>query len=343
MAKKVITNPTNIEMVNKMCAEHPTSSYAQALGFNAEKGSFAHYDLNLFLANPDIANEFISDMSNMIVSQRTYDLLRGYEMPFGVFRKEFSKLGDAEQLLTASLQDLQDWDTVSTDVNPFDARKPSISISFIKTTDKKMNDVCLEYDSWSGAFISESGLSNLAGIILKGLNDSIALYIYDCVRKDLSTASGDVTKTATITAITGAGETQNAQKAYEEIIALVTKMSLPSVNYNKAGLKTLTPKGRAVLLLNANYKASFDVNVLASLFNSAEIGSSKYFKEVIVCDLEDGCVGVVLDEEAYMWGYRFETTGSIYNPKSRAISTYKHAWLKRGVVPFRQAVRLITA
>lgn len=346
---KIITNPTNIEMATKLCAMNPDSSYAKLLKFDAKTGELGVKDLSIFTSTPDIANEFISDMANKIVVQHTYDLFRGYEMPFKVFERAMSQLGDAEELLTCELASTNAYSEgtgVGETPSPFDATKPTIKLAWIKTEDKREIDVALSYEIWSGAFVNEQGLSNLSGIILKNLQDAIAVYLYGVIADDLSKATGGVykiTKSETIQAITGAGQTANAQKCYEQIIALALKMSLPSTSYNNNSVKTFTPVGKAVLVLNANYKASFDVNVLASLFNSAKIGENQYFSKVIVSDLDASTLGVILDEEAYMWGYRFNVSGSIYNPKTLKMNHYQHAWIKRAVVPFRNAVRLKSA
>lgn len=336
-----ITNPTNIQIASQLCKMHPSSSYAKALGYDATTGELAVKDLSLFTSTPDIANEFISDMANKIIVQHTYDLFRGYEMPFGVFQKTMSKLGDAEELLSAELASVGDYD--GTDTNPFDASKPSIKLAWVKTEDKKKTAVRLSYEIWAGAFVSEQGLSNIVGIILKNLRDSVEEYLRGAIKTDLGT---HVTKEVQITALTGAGETAKSQKAYEEIIKLVTDMSIPSTSYNASQVKTFTPLGRAVLILNARYSSSFDVNVLASLFNSAKIGEQKYFSKVIVTDVETAdadCVGYVMDDEAYLWGYRFNVSQSILNPATLENNTYYHAWIKRAVVPFRQAVKLVVA
>ena len=50
-----------------------------------------------------------------------------------------------------------------------------------------------------------------------------------------------------------------------------------------------------------------------------------------------------MDEEGYLFGYRFDLSDSIRNPATLEINTFYHRWVKRAVVPFRQAVRLVTA
>lgn len=336
-----IKNPTNIQIAQELCKMSPNSSYAKLLGYDETTGEIAIKDLSVFTSTPDIANEFISDMANKIVVQRAYDLFRGYEMPFKKFMRPMSRIGDVEELLTSELAQTKAYD--GADTNPFDATKPTIKLSWLKTEDKRVVDVKLSYEVWAGAFVNEEGLSSIAGIILKNLRDSVEEYIRIKVQEDLVDET-KVTKSATITAVTEAGETANAQKAYEEILKLVRDMTIPSTNYNRDGVKTFTPMGRAVLVLNSRYSSAFDVNVLASLFNSSEIAIKKYFSEVIVTDLPatNNCIGVVLDEEAYLWGNRIDIAQSINNPATLEINTYYHRWVKRAFVPFRQAVRLVT-
>ena len=340
---KIVKNPTNVEIVKQLCKMNPSSRYADLVNYNDSDNSINEDALSLFTDQPDIANEFISDMANKIVVQRAYDLFRDYKMPFGIFMREMSRLGDAEELLTAELATAENYGTTT---DPFDADKPSIVLSWIKTEDKKVTHVRLSYEIWAGAFVSETGLSNIAGIILKNLRDAIEYLVFTNVVADLSDiGSGHkIAKTHTIQEISDAGETANAQKAYEQILKLATDMSIPSDDYNNAGVDTFTPLGRGVLVLNSRYKSSFDVNVLASLFNSAKIGEQQYFKAVIVAPLSGTKqVGVILDDEAYLWGYRFNVAQSMPNPATLEINTFYHAWVKRAVVPFRQAVALVHA
>ena len=337
---KIVKNPTNVEIVKQLCKLNPSSRYAKLVNYNESDNSIDEDALSLFTSQPDIANEFISDMANKIVVQRAYDLFRDYKMPFDVFRKEMSRLGDAEELLTAKLASASSYDGTAT---PFNADKPDIVLSWVKTEDKKVVNVQLSYEIWAGAFVSETGLSNIAGIILKNLRDTIEYLVFTNITADLSDAT-KVTKYATIQEVNDAGQTANAQKAYEQIIKLAIDMSIPSDDYNTAEVLTFTPMGRGVLVLNSLYKASFDVNVLASLFNSAKIGEQQYFSKVIVAPLTGTKqLGVVLDEEAYLWGYRFNVSQNIINPANLTIEEYYHAWVKRAFVPFRQAVRLVHA
>ena len=137
---KIIKDPTNVEIVKQLCKMNPSSRYAKLVKYNELDGSIDEDALSLFNSTPDIANEFISDMANKIVVQRAYDLFRDYQMPFDVFKKEMSRLGDAEELLSSTLASAS---TYSGSDAPFSASAPSIVLSWIKTEDKKVVSVKL--------------------------------------------------------------------------------------------------------------------------------------------------------------------------------------------------------
>ena len=106
---KIVKNPTNVQIATELCKKNPSSRYANLLGYDATKGTINEDNLKLFTDQPDIANEFISDMANKVVVQRAYDLFRDYEMPFKVFLREMSRLGDPEELLSAELATPEDY------------------------------------------------------------------------------------------------------------------------------------------------------------------------------------------------------------------------------------------
>lgn len=337
----------NFNVLKAMCHEKPYATYARLFGYKEDekRGSceFAKkVNFKLFATEPNIANEFISDFYNKVVAQWGVDLFeqKPLEMKFSRFLRTYDKVGDIEEYIATKLQTVVNYDEDTTPTNPFEVNKPQIVLSFIKTEDKEFAFVTLNYEQWYGAFINEGGLTNLAQKILKNLDDAIGLDIYYKIVKDLGDTT-KFTKTHTITAITGAGDGANARKAYEEIMALRAKMNLPSKTgeFSPSGLEnTGTPYSRMVLYLNTKYTASFDINVLASLFNSSKI---KLDVETIEFDTKaTNVVGILMDERSYVYGQRINFVQSIMNPRNMFINTFNHKWIKRGIVPFYNAVIL---
>lgn len=338
---------TNTNILKALSHEKPNSSYAQLFGYSEDNGraSFSKkVDFTRFSSEPTIANEFLNDFFNKIVAQHVQsqfekDLLNE---KYGIFLKTYGKVGDIEEYITTKLTEVKDYEESNT--NPFEINKPKVVLSFIKTEDKIYDFITLNYEQWYGAFINEGGLNKLAGQILSELKTAIDNYIYDTISTDLSDESKFTIK-HTLPTIAGLGDSENSKKAYEDIILLKSKMSLRSKigEYNLGGLENNgTPESEMVLLLNADYSASFDVNVLASLFNSEKI---KLETRIIQFDTtkNKNIVGMLMDRRAYVFGYRINFSQSIMNPRNMYVNTFNHRWVKRGVLPIYNAVMLVTA
>ena len=339
----------NIDYLKAMCHEKPYSNYAKYFGYQEKDGeaSFTRkVDFELFaITEPQIANEFIGDFANKITRQHIVSLFeqKPLEGTFSRFLKTYNKVGDIEEYVASKLQTVNNYDNDTSPTNPFEVSKPAVVLTYIQTTDKQFTYVTLNYEQWYGAFVTEGGLESLAGQILGELRDAISLGIYNAIIKDL----GDTTKfkkTATIATIADVGDEVNAKKAYEQIMQLRHKMHLPNKKgeYNIGSLENAgTPYNRMILFLNSKYASSFDINVLASLFNSSKI---KLDWEIIEFDTASkDVVGILMDDRAYVYGYRITFTQSIMNPRNMFINTFHHEWVKRGVVPLYNAVVLKTA
>lgn len=344
---------SNKEILKALCHDKPFSNYAKWFGYEEKEedgiktATFnKKVDFKQFVEiEPQIANEFISDFANKIVVQHVINLFekKPLETKFGRFLKTYGKVGDIEQYITSKLQPTTDYDTDDAPTNPFEVAKPSVVLSYIKTTDKEMTFVSLNYEQWYGAFTTEGGLQNLANQILSNLNDALDMDIYYKICTDLGDAT-QILKSKTITTIKGSGEEANSKKAYEEIMELMANMELPSKTgaYNLGSLANSgTPKNKFVLFLNAKYSSAFKINVLASLFKSEKVDLSW---EVIEFDTTaKDVVGVLMDERAYVYGYRINLVQSIMNPRNLYVNTFAHRWTKRGFIPMYNAVLLKTA
>lgn len=337
----------NLQILKAMCHEKPLSSYATMFGYKEEDGraTFSKkVDFTRFGDEPTIANEFMGDFYNKIVNQYTVNLFEQSPLMthFGRFAKTMSKIGDIEERIATKLQSVINYDTDTAPTNPFEVNKPQIVLSFISTTDKDITFVTLNYEQWYGAFVKENGLSSLAGQILSDLNTAIENDIYYKILADISDTNKLVSKEVTkINDTSEATVKESTLKFYREVLELRTKMNLPSKTgeFNKSALENNgTPYGKMVLYLNVKYATSTMVSVLASLFNSSKIELK--WDVVEFPSTATGVIGVLMDERAYVFGTRIKFTQSIMNPRNMYINTYNHAWYKRGVVPFYNAVIL---
>ena len=325
---------TNADIVRLYAEQNPV--LAERMGYDEMTGEVDGNALSRFGAVPSNANEFVSDLNNVLVNQIVFDTMKGWNARYTWAQYDVEKYGDIEQFLSTTISTPEEY---SEDMSPFVKKKPTIIEQFMTTELKKVLPRSISEEIFAGAFTREGGLVGLVSIILKHLRDSMEVFMYEYLTSYIET---NITKTKVLTTITGAGDTANAQTAYEELITLVQDMSLPNTLYNEESVKTLTPVGSGILILNPKTQASFDVNVIASLFNSKEIGANKYFKQIDIVQFTDPhVIGVYADSEFLRWGLRIYKMASIYNPANLFYNYFLHFWVKVALVKVRQAVLLV--
>lgn len=336
---------SNLTYLKALSHENQDSRYAKLFGYTEVEGRATFTknlkgglpDFSKFGTEPAIANEFLEDFYNKITTQHIVNLFekKPLDSLLGRFLKTYDKVGDIEEYITSKLQAVTEYDSDTAPTNPFEVKKPSVVLSFIKTEDKTMTFVTLNYEQWYGAFINAYGLDNLASQILSNLKEAVDLDIYYKIIKDL----GDTTKFTKTKVLSSKVTKTSATECYREIIELMKKMELPDKEgkYNPASLQNNgTPKDRMVLFLNSACSAEFAVNVIASLLNSNKIDIK--WTTIDFDESASDVIGILMDERAYTYGYRINFTQSIMNPRNMFINTFHHRWTKRGVVPFYNAV-----
>lgn len=331
---------TNIELINAILAQTTSPTLKTAMSYDEETGM-----INLEGGVPSLAekltaaemNEFATQLINLVATQRVFGTIEGWRNDFSIFYRPSIRFGDIEQLLAVDVVNAEDYDGE----NPqklLENVKPPIDVAYISTTDRKLWRVSISLQIMRGAFLNEYGLEDLVSKIIGTLEKSKNFYVYENALKDFT----KITKTTNVQAISGVGDATNARKAYEQILKQVFDFAIPSRKYNEKGVLSTTNIGESVLILNTSYRASFDVNVFASLFNSGEIKDNKYFYRVLTANFEEpNTIGYIMDRDAYLVVNRIEEVTNFYNPYTMTTTYFYHNWLKRALNPLVNAVKLV--
>lgn len=281
-----------------------------------------------------IMNEFLGKLLNKVLVQRVYDTAT-WRHPFEMFVKDGSSFGDTEELITLDTGDGEDYTEESSLLR---VTKPKTFVSYIYTTSRKRYPISFNENVLRGAFLKEYGIANMLSVLMKRIQLKSNQLIYNQTRDDFKKIANE----ASVGVIGSVTPEADAKAVYTNIIALVENMFIPSKRYNIKGIDMNTAKGSAYLFLNANYKASFDVYVLASLFNSQNIGENKYFKEIRVIEIdEDNVIGYVVDTDGYLIVPRIRFAGSFFDASNMVTNYWEHIWLKQGLNPFAQSLKLV--
>ena len=337
-----VQKSTNTEITKALIGE--SESVARMMKPYTEtddNGNVIGFDFEKFATTTTTVekNEFANELFNKILTQRVFDPLGGWNNPFArLFTRDKNVLGSSEEWLSVDTVEAEEYDPTGADV--LTVKYPTINVQEVYETDKKKYKISISPSILARAFTTEYALADLLAEITGKLRKSKDIYIYNLINTKLAS----ITKQEDFNVkITGYNDTENARKVYEQIIDLVTKMTIPNNKYNINAKLATTNMGEAILVLNTAYNASFDVNVLASLFNSGTISKAKYFKEVVVVNqpADATCFGYILDPDAIiLTNEKLETT-SFYNPSNIVTTYWLHNWTKITINNAVNALKLV--
>lgn len=212
------------------------------------------------------------------------------------------------------------------------------------------------------AFLSMDGVQNLIAKIVDAVYtgaeyDEFLLFKYLLIK---AISHGKV-KTQSIVADADLKTSAVAFRGTSNLLPFV------SSDYNSAGVKTNTPKDRQVIFMDANFNASFDVNVLASAFNmdKADFLGRLFIIDKwdtfdnerfdIIRDNSDGLEEVTTDELALMKNVKAvildENWFQVYDNMNKFTEKYVssglywnyfyHTWKTISSSPFANAVAFV--
>lgn len=311
-----------------------------------DKGEVVSIDLQKFASAVPTQqmNEFLSEIVNKIVLQRVFNLTDGAVFPYLDFQKADNEYGDAIELVAVENLPMAGNDYAETcDLSP---NVPKVNTQYIYTTDKKFWKVSILPQVMKRAIITEGQLGALIGVIVGRLEFAYNMYLYTKISSDLKGITG---QTITLPSLGVASTTEDAKKYLSTCIQVALKMSQFNTIFNSEGMTSITPKGSAILCLNAATFASLNVDALASLLNSDKL-DLKVFKDIRLVDFynADGTkdtttLGYLLDKDFYMFYVPIKENTSFYCPSSLITTYWLHAWVKRGYAPFKNAVRFVAS
>lgn len=350
--------PLTREIICKVMAKENPSKYGELIN---EDGSANISALEHFGDIPSQANDFVSTLNNLVGRQYAFDLLRGWESPFGRFQRSTSQLGAIEQFLANNTDtgEVEDYSVYADGSKLTDVNKPTTIEQFFTITLKKVATQSYAYEIIKGAFLTDNGLNNLMGIMIKNLEDRMTIYLYDYIIEQLNgkfnAVGEDPTKSdyrlldtqkVALTRPSG-DQTQDVAtnlENWKKIHKVIAETRILNRKYNEMGKRTITPAKSMIGLIAPSLEVEITSDVMASLFNSEQISPSKLFNERITLDFTNGGIvdsDIVLvamdDEKMYHAPYIKETTG-FYNPSNMVTTYWLHLWVKFIFVNFRQIV-----
>ena len=313
---------------------------------------------------PSLQNEFLSALVNriglVIITSKMYS------NPLSVLKKGVLEHGETIEEIFVNIAKPFTFNPEEAEDKQYKREIPDVRSAFHMLNYKKFYKVTISDDELRQAFLSWAGISDLIAKIVDSMYtaaeyDELEVTKYMIARQILD---GRV-YAVTIPDVT----TPNMKSVVSTVKGVSNKFTFMNSNYNVAGVKTHTLKNEQYIIMNANFDATMDVEVLASAFNMdkaqfmgnrlmidgfgtldtarlAELfaGDSTY-KEISQTELEalDKIPCILIDKDyAQIYDNMYKMTEN-YNGQGLYWNYFYHTWKTFSVSPFSQAVVFVPA
>lgn len=257
---------------------------------------------------PALANQFLASLMNRIALVRVKSAT--FNNKFARLKKGYLEFGETVEEIFVELAKVQRFDPEKAPAREFKRTLPDVRTAFHAMNWRVQYPITVSHQELRTAFMSESGV--------RGLVERIIQQVYTAAEYDewlltkyliiKAVAHGKMTPISI-----GNGDMTIAAETYRGTSDLLEFLSSA---YNTAGVYNSTPKSRQYILMDAKYKAKYEVEVLANAFNmdKAEIAgklitvdSFTTFDNTRWADIRnesDGIEEVTADELTLMQGVK---------------------------------------
>lgn len=318
----------------------------------------------IIMDNTALQNEFLSALVNriglVIITSKMYS------NPLSVLKKGVLEFGETIEEIFVNIAKPFTFNPEEAEDKQYKREIPDVRSAFHTLNYQKFYKVTISDDQLRQAFLSWAGISDLIVKIVDSMYtaaeyDELEVTKYMIARQILD---GRV-YAVTIPEVT----TANMKSVVSTVKGVSNKFTFMNPNYNVAGVKTHTLKNEQYIIMNANFDATMDVEVLASAFNMdkaqfmgnrlmidgfgtldtarlAELfaGDSTY-KEISQTELEalDKIPCILIDKDyAQIYDNMYKMTEK-YNGQGLYWNYFYHTWKTFSVSPFSQAVVFVPA
>lgn len=214
---------------------------------------------------PALQNEFLTALVNRIAMVRITSKL--YENPWNRFKKGIIDYGETIEEIYVDICKVYNYDIDKAENELFKREKPDVRSAFHTLNFMKFYKITVERKMLYRAFLSAGGMDDLISKIMESVYTS-ANYDEFLTMKYLL---GRVIVEGRIypVEIPEANAT-NAKDIITTVKANANKLTFLSTKYNMAGVHNHTSKNEQNIIINSDFDAIMDVNVLASAFNMSK-------------------------------------------------------------------------
>ena len=371
--KLTVTNVSR-DVINAILNEGWSVNYRDYVPITATDADSIRDIGKIIMDAPNLRNAFASDLINRIVLVIVTSKM--YENPWARLKKGKLDIGESVEEIFVNMAKAELYNPAGSAETVFKRSKPDIRAAFHVVNYQVFYPVTVENEDLSMAFTTQNGLYNLIEKIYETLYTADAYDEFNVMKYLIAEhiLAGHI-KAVMIPNLTSE---MDVRKTVGMIKATSNKMKFQTSEYNLAGVKTHVKHENQTIIVNADFDALMDVQVLAAAFNmeKAEFLSKRLLvdsfgnidiprlaecapelcdnivydteghvvsaglKNISVNDIEilNSIPAVIIDDDFMQIYDRLITMEDIRNPKGLYTNAFLHCWKIFSISPFAPAV-----
>lgn len=312
---------------------------------------------------PALQNEFLSALVNRI--GRVLITSKMYTNPIEMFKKGMLEFGETVEEIFINLAKPFQFDPAVAESEVFKREIPDVRSAFHVLNYQKFYKSTISDRELKQAFLSWDGVSNLIAKIVDsmytGANYDEFLTMKYLIARHILDGHMTVQQIPAVT-------TANMKSITAEIKGVSNKLTFMSSENNVAGVQTFSLKENQYLIMNAQFDATMDVEVLASAFNmdKAEFMGHRVmidgfgnldiarlnilfaddpnYTEIGTADLEalNAIPAVIIDADWFMVFDNLQEFTEQFNGQGLYWNYWYHVWKTFSVSPFANTALFVS-
>ena len=309
----------------------------------------------IIMDSPSLQNEFLSALVNRIGSVIVTSKL--YSNPWEMFKRGMLDFGETIEEIFVNLAKPFQFDPSASESTVFKREIPDVRSAFHVMNYQKYYKSTVSRDQLKQAFLSWEGVTDLITRIVDSMYTAANYDEFQVMKYMLAIniLNGRLTPVSIPTV-----ETANMKKIVSKIKGTSNSFEFASSNYNIAGVTNYSTKSTQYIVLNADFDAENDVEVLASAFNMDKANfmgkrvlvdgfgvldiarlavlfdGDPNYEEISETELEalNAIPAVLVDKDFFMIYDVLQEFTEIYNGEGLYWNYWLHAWKVFSVSPF---------
>lgn len=292
---------------------------------------------NAMLQYQSTQNEFLNALVNRIA--RVIISSKSYENPLRAFKKGMLEYGETIEEIFVNIAKAHPFDPIVAEKTVFKREIPDVSAVFHKMNYKNFYKATISQEQLRQAFLSAEGVTDLIGKIVDSMYTGSEFDEFLCMKHLIE---DDATRGRMYPVVIPTPTATTAKEIVTKIKGVSNQLEFLSSKYNAMGVMNFTKKPDQILIIDAEFDAVIDVEVLASAFNMSK---AEFMGQRVLIDnfgTLTGCVAALVDREWFMVFDNLMSFTENYNGEGLYWNYFYHVWKTFSTSPFANALIFTT-